>query len=954
MSKKDAAQTAKYPLNLPETSFPMRGDLPRREPEWVKQWEEKDIYHVIRKARKGARRFVLHDGPPYANGDIHMGHALNKILKDIINKTKLLAGYDVPYVPGWDCHGMPIEIQIEKKFGKGLPKEEVIKRARAYADEQVARQKEGFKRLGVLADWNNPYLTKNFTNEAQEIRALAAIVKKGYVYRGLKPVNWCFDCCSALAEAEVEYADRESYAIDVAFPLSKEDTPKVEELFGVKFEKPCYTVIWTTTPWTIPSNQAINMHPELTYALVDCGDRYLILGAGLVEECLKRYKLEGKVVAETVGANLDHVRFMHPFSELNEGYKRFSPVFLADYVDATSGTGIVHSAPAYGVDDFISCKNNGITNDEILNPVMGNGVYADWLPLFAGMNIWKAQPKIVDTMRVAGVLLNCEMIRHSYMHCWRHKTPLIYRATAQWFVRMDQPTADTKGTLGIPAEEKSLRETALAGVEATKFYPSWGYNRLHAMIENRPDWCISRQRSWGVPLPFFMNKATGELHPRTLEIMEEVAQKVEKEGIEAWAKAKAEDFMPAEEAAQYDKTTDILDVWFDSGSTYETVMNGSHKEIYDSNPHCDLYLEGSDQHRGWFHSSLLTSSVLYGRPPYDALLTHGFLVDEEGRKMSKSLGNVIAPKEIYEKYGAEICRLWVAQTDYTSELRVGPTIIKGAVDSYRRIRNTLRFLLANTNDFDITKDAVPLEDMLELDRWALARTAQLQSEVFKANETYSFQQVSSLLMNFATDDLGSFYLDILKDRLYTTKTDGLPRRSAQTALWHITAAYLRLMAPILSFTAEEAFAMFSPNKDGTIFTETYHKIPEVQDADKLLAKWTAIRGVRSDVLKRIEELRMQSLVGSSLQAECTIAASGETYEALASLEGELKFVMMTSKADLAKAEGETVIDVKATDRKKCCRCWHYVDGVGSDAEHSELCPRCITNLFGAGETRSKA
>ena len=581
-------------------------------------------------------------------------------------------------------------------------------------------------------------------------------------------------------------------------------------------------------------------------------------------------------------------------------------------------------------------------------------MYADWLPLFAGMNIWKAQPKIVDTMRVAGVLLNCEMIRHSYMHCWRHKTPLIYRATAQWFVRMDQPTADTKGTLGIPAEEKSLRETALAGVEATKFYPSWGYNRLHAMIENRPDWCISRQRSWGVPLPLFMNKATGELHPRTLEIMEEVAQKVEKEGIEAWAKAKAEDFMPAEEAAQYDKTTDILDVWFDSGSTYETVMNGSHKEIYDSNPHCDLYLEGSDQHRGWFHSSLLTSSVLYGRPPYDALLTHGFLVDEEGRKMSKSLGNVIAPKEIYEKYGAEICRLWVAQTDYTSELRVGPTIIKGAVDSYRRIRNTLRFLLANTNDFDITKDAVPLEDMLELDRWALARTAQLQSEVFKANETYSFQQVSSLLMNFATDDLGSFYLDILKDRLYTTKTDGLPRRSAQTALWHITAAYLRLMAPILSFTAEDAFAMFSPNKDGTIFTETYHKIPEVQDADKLLAKWTAIRGVRSDVLKRIEELRMQSLVGSSLQAECTIAASGETYEALASLEGELKFVMMTSTADLAKAEGETVIDVKATDRKKCCRCWHYVDGVGSDAEHSELCPRCITNLFGAGETRSKA
>ena len=956
MAKADKAdQTAKYPLNLPETAFPMRGDLPKREPAWVADCEQRDVYHIIQNACKGRRnRFVLHDGPPYANGEIHLGHALNKILKDIVNKTKLMEGYAVPYVPGWDCHGMPIEIQIEKKFGKGLEKTDLMAKARAYAKEQVAKQMAGFKRLGVLGDWGNPYLTMRPETEAAEIRTLARIVKKGYVYRGLKPVNWCFDCCSALAEAEVEYADRESYAIDVAFKLSTEDQPKVEGLFGVKFDKPCYTVIWTTTPWTIPSNQAINMHPELSYALVDCGDRYLILGAGLVQDCLKRYKLEGKVVAETLGSNLDHVRFMHPFSELHEGYKRFSPVYLADYVDASSGTGIVHSAPAYGVDDFISCKNNGMTNDEVLNPVMGNGVYADWLPLFAGMNIWKAQPKIVDTMRVAGVLMNCEMISHSYMHCWRHKTPLIYRATAQWFIRMDKPTADTKGALNMPVEDKSLRETALAGVDATKFYPSWGYNRLHSMIENRPDWCISRQRNWGVPLPFFMNKATGELHPRTLEIMEEVAQKVEKEGIEAWAKAKAEDFMSAEEAAQYDKTTDILDVWFDSGSTYETVMNGSHKDIYEGVPHCDLYLEGSDQHRGWFHSSLLMSSVLYGRPPYDALLTHGFLVDEQGRKMSKSLGNVVSPKEIYEKFGAEICRLWVAQTDYTSELRIGPTIIKGAVDSYRRIRNTLRFLLANTNDFDITKDAVPVDEMLELDRWALARVAELQADVIKANESYSFQQVSSLLMNFATDDLGSFYLDILKDRLYTTKTDGLPRRSAQTALWHISAAYLRLMAPILSFTAEEAFAMFSPNKDGTIFTEVYHTVPAVADADKLLAKWSLIRGVRADVLKRIEELRMQSLVGSSLQAECTISASGEAFAALESLGDELKFVMMTSKAALEKAEGETAVSVKVTEEKKCCRCWHYDASVGSNAEHPELCGRCLTNLFGAGETRSKA
>lgn len=955
MAKADkAANTAKYPLNLPDTPFPMRGDLPKREPGWVADWEKRGVYQLIRNACKGRRnRFVLHDGPPYANGEIHLGHALNKILKDIVNKTKLFEGYDVPYVPGWDCHGMPIEIQIEKKYGKGLEKTDLMAKARAYATEQVAKQMAGFKRLGVIADWENPYLTMRHQTEADEIRTLARIMKKGYVYRGLKPVNWCFDCCSALAEAEVEYADRESYAIDVAFELSEEDKPKVEQLMGVKLDKPCYTVIWTTTPWTIPANQAINMHPDLSYALVDCGDRYLILGANLVEDCLKRYGFEGHTVAETSGRNLDHIRFMHPFSKLNDGYKRFSPVYLGDYVEATSGTGVVHSAPAYGVDDFVSCKANGMTNDQILNPVMGNGVYADWLPLFAGMNIWKAQPKIVDAMRVAGVLLHCEMIQHSYMHCWRHKTPLIYRATAQWFIRMDEPTEDTRGVLGTESE-KSLREIALAGVDATRFTPSWGYNRLHAMIANRPDWCISRQRSWGVPLPFFMHKETGELHPRTLEIMEEVAKRVEKEGIEAWARAKAEDFMPAEEAAQYDKTTDILDVWFDSGSTYETVMNGSHKDVYNSTPHCDLYLEGSDQHRGWFHSSLLTSSILYGRPPYDQLLTHGFVVDEQGRKMSKSVGNTISPKEIYDKYGAEICRLWVAQTDYTGDLRIGPTIIKGVVDSYRRIRNTLRFLLANTNDFDITKDAVPLKDMLELDRWALARVAQLQKQVIEANDAYSFQQTASLLLGFATDDLGSFYLDVLKDRLYTTKADGLPRRSAQTALWHITAAYLRLMAPFLSFTAEEAFAIFSPNESGTIFTELYHEIPQPADAEELLKKWSTIRAVRADVLKKIEELRMQSLVGSSLQAECKIAASGEVYEALASLGAELKFVMMTSLAVLEKSKGETEITVRPTAQKKCCRCWHYMPDVGANAEHPDLCGRCLTNLFGAGELRTKA
>lgn len=956
MSKADkAGNTAKYPLNLPETAFPMRGDLPKREPEWVRQFQEKDVYGRIRKARAGRSKFILHDGPPYANGDIHMGHALNKILKDIINKTKLMAGYDVPYVPGWDCHGMPIEIQIEKQFGKGLAKDDVIAHARAYAAEQVARQKAGFERLGVLADWNNPYLTMRHATEAAEIRALAKIVEKGYVYRGLKPVNWCFDCGSALAEAEVEYQDRSSYAIDVAFALSEEDTPKVSSMMGHRIDKPCYVVIWTTTPWTIPANQALNMHPDIDYDLIDCGDRYLILADSLHLDCLKRYGLEGKVVSSAKGAQFDHVRFCHPLWTLNEGYRRFSPVFLADYVDMSSGTGIVHSAPAYGVEDFMSCKANGFTNDDILNPVQGNGVYADDLPLFGGLMIWKAQPKICDAMRVAGTLLTCEQIQHSYMHCWRHKTPLIYRATSQWFVRMDAPTADTQPVLGLPAQKKTLRQAALEGVDNTRFFPEWGYNRLRAMIENRPDWCISRQRNWGVPLPFFIHKQTQQLHPRTLEIMEEVARRVEQQGVEAWVRARPEEFLAADEVDQYTKSTDILDVWFDSGSTHYTVMRGSHADDLDQFP-SDLYLEGSDQHRGWFHSSLLIGTMLDGHPPYKALLTHGFLVDENGEKMSKSKGNTLSPQEICQKYGADICRLWVASTDYTSELRIGPTIIKRVVDSYRRIRNTLRFLLANTNDFDIATDAVPLEQMLEIDRWALARVDQLQDEILKHENNCQFHLVTSLLMSFASEDLGGFYLDVLKDRLYTTQAKGLPRRSAQTALWHITAVYLRLMAPILSFTAEEAFAIFSPNDSGTIFTETNHMVPNVPDRDELLDKWADIRAARAEVLKRIEQLREQSLVGSSLQAECTITAGGKLARELESLGDELRFVMMTSKAVLMHASAETplTIEVTPTEHKKCERCWHYVDSVGADNEHPGLCERCRTNLFGAGESRSKA
>ncbi|MCI5851404.1 MAG: isoleucine--tRNA ligase [Sutterellaceae bacterium] len=953
---KNNDQTKKYPLTLPDTPFPMRGNLAAREPAWLDEWDRKDLYHVVRRARQGAKKFILHDGPPYANGDIHLGHAVNKILKDIINKTKLLQGYDVPYVPGWDCHGMPIEIQIEKMYGKKIPAEERQAKCRAYAHEQVARQMKDFKRLGVLADWNHPYLTLRHETEAKEIRALAEIMRKGYVYRGLKPVNWCFDCQSALAEAEVEYKDVKSPTLDVAFPLSDEDHGKAEAAFGVKIGKPAAIVIWTTTPWTIPANQALNVHPELDYQLLDTGDRLLILAASLAESALKRYKKTGTVLATVKGAALEGLRFKHPLALMDKGYDRFSPVYLADYVDATAGTGIVHCAPAYGVDDFNICKKYGMTNDQILNPVQGDGTYADSLPLFGGMNIWKANPKILDTLRLSGNLLDESSIVHSYMHCWRHKTPLIFRATTQWFVRMDKANADTKGVLqpeGAP-EPEPLREIALRGVDATKFYPPWGYNRLHAMIANRPDWCLSRQRTWGVPMPFFLKKDTGELHPRTLEIMEEVAKKVEKGGIEVWTTAKAEDFMPAEEAKLYEKTNNTLDVWFDSGTTHYTVMRGSHKD--DLGFPADLYLEGSDQHRGWFHSSLLTASMLDGRPPYDALLTHGFTVDEKGEKMSKSKGNIVRPQEISDKFGAEILRLWVASTDYTGELALGKTILKGVVDMYRRIRNTLRFLLANTSDFSIEKDAVPVDRMLDIDRWALARTAELQRRVVKQMNDYDFHSMVSELHSFASNDLGSFYLDILKDRLYTMKAESEARRSAQTALWHVTATFLRLMAPVLTFTAEEAFAVFSPNKDGTIFTETLHELPEVPDAEALLRRWDAIREARSVVQKAVEDLRAQGSVGSSLQAEVEVTASSDAYDALASLGDELKFVMVTSKATLVRGkEGEaTTCRASASGAKKCVRCWHYEADVGSNPEYPDLCPRCVANLFGSGETRLKA
>ncbi len=911
-------------LNLPETPFPMRGDLAKREPQWVKEWQEKGVYRRLRQIARGRPRFVLHDGPPYANGDIHIGTAVNKILKDIIVKSKSLAGFDAPYVPGWDCHGMPIEVQIEKKHGKNLSAQETQRLCRAFATEQIERQKKDFERLGVLGDWANPYLTMAFRNEADEIRVLGKLLEKGYVYRGLKPVNWCFDCGSALAEAEVEYEDRKDPAIDVGFAFAEPE--KLAKAFHHEINKPGYAVIWTTTPWTLPGNQALNVHPDLTYNLVDTEKGLLILAAELQQACLERYRLSGKTLASCKGAALENIRFRHPF------YDRTSPVYLGDYVTLDSGTGVVHSAPAYGVEDFESCRRYGMKDEEILTPVMGDGRFAASLPLFGGMMVWDANAKVVEELKSRGVLFHHEPHVHSYMHCWRHKTPVILRATTQWFASMDKPVGG-----------EALRATALRGIGNTQFFPAWGQARLHGMIANRPDWTLSRQRQWGVPMPFFLHRETGKLHPRTADLLEQVAKEVEKGGIEAWQSMSTESLLGAD-AASYEKSRDTLDVWFDSGSTHFTVMRGSHSA--DTAFPADLYLEGSDQHRGWFHSSLLVSCMLDGAPPYKGLLTHGFVVDGEGRKMSKSKGNVIAPQQVSSSLGAEILRLWVASTDYSGELFISNEILKRVVESYRRVRNTLRFLLANTSDFDAAKHALRLDEMLEVDRYALAMTARMQDEVAEDYARYQFHLVAQKLQAFCSEDLGAFFVDLLKDRLYTCKADAPARRSAQTALYHITHSLVRLMAPILSFTAEELWQVFTGKADDSVFFQTWHELPRPADGAELLAKWQRLRELRDPVRKSIEALRADGKMGSSLQAEVDFRAEGKDYELLASLGDELKFLLITSAARIER--GELAVKVQASTHPKCERCWHYRPDVNGEG----LCGRCQTNLHGSGEPRS--
>jgi isoleucyl-tRNA synthetase len=919
-------------VNLLDTPFPMRGDLAKREPAWVKRWQDQKRYDKLRQLTAGRPKFILHDGPPYANGDIHIGHAVNKVLKDIIVRSKGLAGFDAPYVPGWDCHGLPIELMVEKLHGKEIPAAKFRELCREYANEQIARQKKDFIRLGVLGDWNNPYLTMDFKTEADIVRTLGKIHENGFLFKGEKPVHWCIECGSALAEAEVEYEDRTSPAIDVGFRVL--DAAKLASAFGLSAPVDnALAVIWTTTPWTLPANQAVSINGELTYQLFDTPKGKLILAKELAEAALKRYGCEdAQLLAETRGSALEELQLSHPF------YDRAVPLILGEHVTTDAGTGLVHTAPAHGLEDFQVGLQYGLP---VENPVGDDGRYKSTTPLFAGLSVWEANPKIIETLTHNGVLMAYQKLSHSYPHCWRHKTPIIFRATAQWFIGMDKA-----GHAG-----DSLRQRAENAVETTEFFPAWGRARLEAMISNRPDWCVSRQRSWGVPMTLFVHKESGEPHPRTAELLEEVALRIEQRGIEAWFSLEVAELL-GEEAEQYQKLTDTLDVWFDSGSTHFAVLKQRPELAWPA----DLYLEGSDQHRGWFQSSLLTGCATNGRAPYKQLLTHGFVVDGEGRKMSKSKGNVVAPQKVNDSLGADILRLWVASTDYSGELAISDEILKRVTESYRRLRNTLRFLLANLSDFDPIEHTVPFADMMQLDQYAVLRARAMQETVAgDLYARYAFHNSVQEIVSYCSEDLGAFYLDVLKDRLYTTQADSFARRSAQTALYHITRSLLLLLSPILCFTADEAWEVLTGSEEESTLFHTLHEFPQLLAGTEaeLIAKWDAIRVVRAQVNKDIEALRSTDKLGSSLQAEVELEADGELYQNLASLGDDLKFVLIVSQASV-KQGPETRIAVQVSGHAKCERCWHYRADVGAHAAHPTICGRCVENIEGQGEARTHA
>ncbi|HEY3657164.1 MAG TPA: isoleucine--tRNA ligase [Steroidobacteraceae bacterium] len=939
----------KNTINLPNTGFPMKADLANREPGMVEAWERTRLYDKIRATAKGRPTFVLTDGPPYANGALHLGHALNKILKDIIVKSRTLDGYDAPYVPGWDCHGLPIEMQVEKthgRVGQKIDPKAFRAACRAYALKQVDAQRIEFKRLGVLGDWDHPYLTMMPRFEAEQLRAFAVIIKNGHVYKGYKPVHWCLNCRSALAEAEVEYEDKTSPSVYVRFEVA--DRANLAERMGLALtdqlalfdDVPTSVPIWTTTPWTLPANRAVAVHPQFDYSLVEFnlgnGEERLLLATELVKAVMHTLAVANwTVIAETKGAALEHLVLRHPF------YDRQVPVILGDHVTLDAGTGAVHTAPGHGLDDYIVGRRYNL---EIENPVGGDGRFLPSTPLFAGEEVFEANSHIIEVLRERGGLLKGEPYHHSYPHCWRHKTPVIFRATPQWFISMDQA---------------GLRKGALEAIAHVDWMPVWGEQRISSMIAARPDWCVSRQRTWGVPIPLFIDKVSGELHPRTAELIEEVAEQVERDGIDAWFDLDAAALL-GPDASQYDKATDVMDVWFDSGVVHHSVSQIRAEVTSPS----DLYLEGSDQHRGWFHSSLLTSVAMHGRAPYRAVLTHGFTVDEKGRKMSKSIGNTLVPKKLTSSLGADVLRLWVAATDYSNEMSVSDEILKRMADSYRRMRNTLRFLLGNMHGFDPAEHAVPWTELVAIDQWAISQSFALQNDVVTAFRNYEFHDIYQKIHNFCVVELGGFYLDIIKDRLYTTGARSTPRRSAQTAMYHVAAAMVRWLAPILSFTAEEAWTFLPGERNESVFLNTWHRFPPGAERESEI-DWPALIALKADVARDLERLRAAGDIGAPLDAEVTIFAPAALAARFAALQDELRFVLITSQARIVEtdtpagsatpssAEG-VWIEVKPSEQPKCVRCWHLRSDVGIDPRHPELCARCVVNVEGPGEERKFA
>ena len=934
----------KHTINLPATRFPMKADLAAREPAMVAAWEERGIYAKLRERAGGRPRFVLHDGPPYANGAIHIGHAVNKILKDIIVKARTLEGFDAPYIPGWDCHGLPIELQVEKKHGRAGGKLDAAAfraACRAFAAEQIELQRRDFKRLGVLGDWERPYLTMAPRYEAQQIRALGRIIRNGHLYKGVKPVHWCLDCRSALAEAEVEYSERTSPAIDVAFAVA--DLAELGRRFGLPAgalgAQPVDLVIWTTTPWTLPANQAVALRDDIRYALleadIDGRRRRLILAAELISACLGRYGASGqRVLGEAEGRALEGLALEHPFQG------RQVPVILGEHVTLEAGTGAVHTAPGHGQEDFIVGRRYGLA---VVNPVGNDGRFLPDTPLVAGMRVDEANPVLIETLRERGRLLAHQPLAHSYPHCWRHKTPVIFRATPQWFIGMDR---------------NGLRSHALRDIKTVTWTPEWGEQRISSMIEVRPDWCISRQRLWGVPIPLFVRAGSGELHRRTAELIEQVAARVEREGIEAWFALDPAELLGGE-AGEYEKVNDVMDVWADSGLSFECV---GHERPEIASP-VDLYLEGSDQHRGWFHSSLLMSEALYERAPYRGVLTHGFTVDEQGRKQSKSLGNVVAPQKVMNSLGADVLRLWVSATDYANEMSVSDEILKRMADSYRRIRNTVRYLLGNLDGFDPGRDALAPGQMLELDRWVLGRAGALQREIREAYHRYAFHLIYQKVHNFCSVELGAFYLDVLKDRMYTLPPASRARRSGQTAMYHIAESMVRWLAPILSFTAEEIWQHLPGGREESVFLATWHELPGI---GALPRDWTALLALRADATRELEKLRDAGQIGAPLDAEVDVYCGPEQYGRFAALGEELRFFLITSQARVHRLDApppqgaapavntgcaDVWLSVKPTHEAKCVRCWQRRADVGANAAHPQLCARCVINVEGPGEER---